>query len=221
MRTGSAMTTTPPNCPLCHAAKSNLFHTDRLRDYYRCNNCNMIHVPPSQRPSAGEERAEYDKHQNSSSDAGYRTFLGRLFNPLHQRLKPASQGLDFGSGPGPTLSVMFEEAGHKVEIFDPIYAPNEDVFLRGYDFITASEVIEHLHDPAKELKRLWTILKPGGWLGVMTKLALDEAAFAKWHYKNDVTHVCFFSEKTVKWLARQWDTSYELIGKDVILFQKP
>jgi SAM-dependent methyltransferase len=211
-----------PACPLCLASdNSTLFHTDRSRDYFRCGICNLVHVPPSQHPTRDDERAEYDKHQNSPGDTGYRTFLSRLFDPLNERLKPESYGLDFGCGPGPTLSVMFEEAGHQVEVYDPLYAPNDKTLAKEYDFITASEVIEHLHEPARELERLWSILRPGGWLGIMTKLALDEEAFSKWHYKNDLTHVCFFSEETMEWLSRKWDANYELIGKDVILFQKP
>jgi SAM-dependent methyltransferase len=209
------------HCPLCgDQGGSDHFHRDRYRDYYRCRRCQLIHVPPSQRLSWNAEKAEYDKHQNSPDDPGYRKFLSRLFVPLNSRLRPASHGLDFGSGPGPTLSVMFEEAGHRVSLFDPSYAPDKEPFTAQYDFITATEVVEHLHDPAADLARLWSILKPGGWLGIMTKLALDEAAFSRWHYKNDPTHVCFFSSETMEWLAGQWQTDLQQIGSDVFLFEK-
>jgi len=50
--------------------------------------------------------------KNSPDDPRYRAFLSRLFIPLNERIAPESCGLDFGSGPGPTLSVMFEEQGH-------------------------------------------------------------------------------------------------------------
>jgi 2-polyprenyl-3-methyl-5-hydroxy-6-metoxy-1,4-benzoquinol methylase len=116
---------------------------------------------------------------------------------------------------------MFEEAGHKMSLFDPFYAPDKGVLTKQYDFITASEVVEHLHDPARDLTLLWSLLKPGGCLGIMTKLALDKAAFSKWHYKNDFTHVCFFSKKTMEWLAEMWKAELFFIGDDVILFQKP
>ena len=107
-----------------------------------------------------------------------------------------------------------------MSLFDPFYAPQKNVFTAQYDFITASEVVEHLHDPAAELARLWSILKPGGWLGIMTKLALDREAFSRWHYKNDPTHICFFSRKTMDWLARKWRAQLLQIGKDVLLFHK-
>jgi hypothetical protein len=53
----------------------------------------------------------------------------------------------------------------------------------------------------------------------MTKLVRDQAAFASWHYKNDPTHVCFYSEETWRWWARQHGASVEIIGADVILLQ--
>lgn len=209
-------------CPLCaDMVAPGCFYSDRYRDYYRCSRCHLIHVPPAQRPSPETERAEYDKHQNLPDDERYRNFLNRLFMPLNDRLRPASHGLDFGSGPGPTLSLMFEEAGHRVSLYDPFYAPQRDTLARQYDFITASEVVEHFHAPATEFALLWSILKPGGWLGVMTKLALNRDAFSRWHYKNDCTHVCFFSSKTMAWLAAQWRVEVQQVAEDVFLFQKP
>lgn len=209
-------------CPLCaDLLETDCFYRDRHRDYYRCSHCHLVFVLPSQFLSPEVERAEYDRHQNLPDDMRYREFLNRLFTPLNNRLRPASHGLDFGSGPGPTLSLMFEEAGHRVSLFDPFYAPQQHTLTRQYDFITASEVVEHFQAPAAEFALLWSILKPGGWLGIMTKLALDRVAFSRWHYKNDLTHVCFFSSKTMDWLASQWNVEVLQIGKDVFLFQKP
>jgi len=199
---------------------SDLFYSDSFRDYYRCSQCNLIHVPPSEYLTKEAELAEYNKHQNSPEDKGYRKFLGRLFIPLSSRLGSDSLGLDFGCGPGPTLSVMFEEAGYIMSLYDPFYATDRSVLKNQYDFITATEVVEHLHSPAFELNLLWSLLKPGGWLGIMTKLALDKEAFTPWHYKDDPTHVCFFSKETMEWLASIWKTKPLYFGNDVILFQK-
>ena len=211
---------TEPHCPLCGLSGCVPFARDSNRVYLRCGQCRLIFVPPSGRLSPAEEKSHYDLHENDPEDAGYRRFLGRLFRPLQERLAPCSFGLDFGSGPGPTLSVMFEEAGHRMNIHDKFYAPDTRVLEQEYDFITATEVVEHLAAPGAVLDQLWALLRPGGWLGIMTKLARDAAAFSGWHYKNDPTHIAFFSRDTFAWLGRHWGAVPEFIGDDVILFRK-
>ncbi len=208
-------------CPLCHSYNTNkAYHQDTHRNFHSCDTCHLVFVPPEQFLSAQVEKAAYDHHQNSPNDPAYRRFLNRLFLPLNERLPPGSHGLDFGSGPGPTLSVMFEEAGHSVTLYDYFYADDRSLLQQSYDFITTSEVVEHLHQPKQELDGLWNILKPGGILGIMTKRVLNREAFAKWHYKNDLTHVCFFSESTFQWLAVLWQAELTIEGNDVVLFKK-
>ena len=86
--------------------------------------------------------------------------------------------------------------------------------------MTASEVVEHLRAPGPELARLWSLLVAGGILGVMTKLVSNRESFASWHYKNDPTHICFFSRPTWRWWARQQGAEVEFVGKDVILLHR-
>ena len=209
-----------PTCPLCDCSHTRHFHRDGRRDYFRCENCWLAFVPPEQRLSPKQEKAVYDQHQNRPDDPEYRRFLSRLFEPLRSRLAPGARGLDFGAGPGPTLSLMFEEAGHPMVLFDPFYAPAPDVLERRYDFITASEVVEHLFAPGVELRRLAALLPEGGWLGLMTKRLISEEAFASWHYILDPTHVCFFSEASFEWLAQYLDMRVEFPAVDVALLQK-
>ena len=166
------------------------------------------------------EKAEYDLHRNDPHSPGYRRFLSRLFDPMAARIKACSRGLDFGCGPGPALSMMFEDAGHPMARFDPFYAPDPSVLTRPYEFITASEVVEHLRSPADELSRLWKLLPVGGHLGLMTKLVKSHEAFKKWHYIQDPTHVCFYSRPTFLWQAHRWGAAVEFIGDDVIIFRK-
>ena len=109
----------------------------------------------------------------------------------------------------------------EVVLYDSFYYPDRRVFHGSYDFISATEVVEHLHRPGMELARLWSLLRPGGTLAVMTKLVRDPGAFANWHYKNDPTHVCFFSADTWRWWAARQDAELELVGADVILLEKP
>lgn len=213
----------PHRCPLCEQAEGPPFYQDE-RDYLRCGVCQLVFVPSRFFLSAERERAVYDRHENTPDDEGYRRFLSRMADPLCERLSPGSRGLDFGCGPGPTLSVMLAEAGHHVAIYDPFYAPDASLMDENhaahYDFITATEVVEHLHRPGRELERLWGCLKPGGLLGIMTKRVRAREAFARWHYKNDPTHVCFFATATFEHLAGEWQAELIVAGADVVIFEK-
>jgi len=207
-------------CPLCAANRIANYYTDPGRDYLQCARCHLVFVPQEQFVSASKEKAQYDFHKNDPADSRYREFLGRLATPLLQRLKAGQQGLDFGSGPGPTLSLIFEEAGYPMRIYDYFYARDMSVFDQHYDFITSTETVEHLHQPGRELQHLWQLLKPGGYLGIMTKLVNPAEAFGQWHYKNDPTHVCFFSRDTFEYLAGTWQAKVEFVSDDVIIFTK-
>lgn len=208
------------HCPLCGGSELSHFHSDRRRHYRRCKACYLVFVPGEYYLDRAAERAEYDKHENHVTDPGYRQFLSRLAIPLLDCLAPASQGLDFGCGPGPALAKMLSEAGHRVALYDIFYQPDEAVLEQEYDFICATEVVEHLHHPGEVLRRLWDQLRPGGCLGIMTKLVRDQQAFEHWHYKNDPTHVCFFSRETWCWWARQSSAQLNFFGDDVLLLWK-
>ncbi len=208
-----------PPCPLCAAADATLYHRDRVRSYWRCGRCALVFVPPAARVDIAAEKARYDQHQNNPADPRYRRFLSRLAEPLIARVSHGAIGLDFGSGPGPALGPMLAEAGLHVHLYDVFYAPDPAVWNRQYDFITASEVIEHLHHPRAELERLFSVLAPGGYLAMMTRWVSDEGAFMRSRYIRDPTHVCFYSAATCHWIAHQWQTSLELPDTDVALFR--
>lgn len=207
-------------CPLCAESEIVDFWHDRHRNYLQCSRCLLVFVPEKQHLSVEAEKVEYDLHQNSPNDKKYRGFLGRLASPLQERLRPGSIGLDFGCGSGPTISLMLNEGAHQTAVYDPIYFPDDKVFDRKYDFITATEVVEHLRSPGRELDRLWLSIRGGGWLGIMTKLVIDREAFSTWHYKNDLTHICFFSRQTFRWWAEKYNAALVFVEKDVVLFRK-
>ena len=210
----------PQACPLCHCEAVEHFHTDKRRDYLQCRRCALVFVPVDQLPSPAQERAEYDKHQNDADDEGYRRFLSRLCEPLVAQMPAGSSGLDFGCGPGPTLHLMLVEAGMNMAIYDPLYFPDEAALEQQYDFICATEVFEHLHQPGETIAMLLERLNNGGLLAVMTKRVLDREAFSRWHYKNDPTHVCFFAEHSFQWLADKHGLELDFPGPDTCLLKK-
>lgn len=190
------------------------------RQYYRCRDCMATFLEPGQRPDAMTEKAEYDQHRNEVDDTGYRRFLGKLADELTPLLPPSARGLDFGCGPGPALVAMLNESGFSTVGYDPIYARDQTRLLDSYDFITCTEVVEHLHDPAGTFQLLDQCLRPGGWLGVMTCFQTDDERFAQWHYRRDPTHVVFYREATMRVLAARYGWECRIPRKDVALFRK-
>jgi 2-polyprenyl-3-methyl-5-hydroxy-6-metoxy-1,4-benzoquinol methylase len=181
----------------------------------------LVFVPPEFYLSADAEKAEYDQHENNIADEGYQQFLNRLWSPLKEVLRQNQTVLDFGCGPGPLLAKMMQQDGMKVSVYDHFYHPDQTVLQPNYyDAITSTEVIEHLHQPKDVFEKWLSMLKPNGHLGLMTKRVKDKAAFATWHYKNDLTHVCFFSEACFEWLAHRYQLTYRFVVNDVVIFQK-
>jgi len=207
-------------CTLC-GALAGPYGADRRRAFYGCDACGLIFADPDAHLDTAQERAVYDLHENDPADVRYRAFLARLVTPLLEYLDPGMEGLDFGSGPGPTLSLMLAEAGMHVAIYDPYYAPDVTVLDRRYDFVTCTEVVEHFNHPARDWPRLAGLLRPGGWLGVMTRMAVGRDEFRAWQYKNDPTHVSFYSPRVFHWLAQRLGLRLQRIEADVVLMQRP
>jgi hypothetical protein len=207
-------------CPLCKKNNSYIYTTGENRTYLHCNSCDLVYVPHHQLVSKEEEKAKYDNHQNSPQDEGYRNFLNRLLNPLSTHLQPDDKGLDFGSGPGPTLNTLMKERGFDMDIYDFFYHDDKRIFNNSYDFITSTEVIEHLHNPYEEIDRLWNMLEYGGVLGIMTAFRPNKEKFQNWYYKRDLTHICFFTQNTFHWLANNLKAELIIPENGVVILKK-
>lgn len=207
-------------CRVCTGSPLRPFQSVDGRDYWRCPACEATLLDETQLPSADAERAEYALHENAAGDAGYRRHLARLLDPLLPKLAPASKGLDYGCGPGPVLAAMLREAGHDVALYDPFFHRDEAALERRYDFVACTEVVEHFHRPAHEFARLRALLRPGGWLGILTCFQTDDARFAGWHYRRDTTHVAFYREATFRHLAARHGWRCDVPAKDVVLMQR-
>jgi len=209
------------SCPLCVCRDSVVpFARDAIREYLICANCDLVFVPPQYHPAADVEKRRYDMHHNDPKDAGYRRFLSQMADPLKARLPAGAEGLDFGSGPTGALALLLEEAGFRMNRYDPFYAPDAAILDREYDIVACSEVVEHFHQPAREWELLFRLVKPGGWLGIMTLLREHETDFTTWWYCRDITHVCFYSRRTFEWTALRYGLAVEFIGASVALLSR-
>lgn len=211
----------PARCPVCRTRGPRPFVSIEGRDYWRCETCEARFLDPRQHPSREEEFSHYLHHENDPDDPGYRRFLSRLAEPLLARLPAGSCGLDYGCGPGPALAAMLREAGHDVALHDPFFRPEPEALARQYDFVICTETAEHFHRPADEFDRLAGLVRPGGWLAVMTCFQTDDARFAGWHYRKDPTHVVFYREATLHHIARSRGWNCEIPLKDVALMRRP
>jgi len=106
-------------------------------------------------------------------------------------------------------------------LYDPIYVPDTSVLEGRYDFVTCTEVAEHFHHPAREFERLDALLRPGGWLGIMTRFQTEDARFADWHYRRDPTHVVFYRTETMEWLGQRYGWKMEILPPNMVIAQKP
>lgn len=207
-------------CPLCTSLKISAYHQDNKRTYLQCSECQLIFVPPSFHLTPAEEKRIYDLHENSPDDEGYRHFLDKLLAPLCAKLPSGAQGLDFGCGPGPAIKPIMAERGFNMDNYDIYYQHQPQYLAQRYHFITCTEAIEHFSQPRQELKQLDSMLKPNGILGIMTKRVIAPDAFKRWHYKNDPTHICFFSEETFRWIADWLNYRLEFPGNDTVILTK-
>ena len=205
---------------MCRAGPLRPFCVVDGKAYQRCDHCLATLLDPAHRLEPEDELAHYRQHQNDPADPRYRRFLAKLAEPLLARLPAACRVLDYGCGPGPALAAMLREAGHRVSLYDPFFAADRAVLADAYDAVTCTEVAEHFHEPAAEFDRLHTLLRPGGYLGLMTCLQTDDARFADWHYRRDPTHVVFYRESTLRRIALERGWTIEIPVKDVAIMQK-
>lgn len=128
--------------------------------------------------------------------------------------------LDYGCGPSPVLAELLKREGFSCDVYDPFFFP---VIPEGsYDLVISTEVFEHLRDISAELHRIRKLIKPGGYLAVMTSLHDDVNDFENWWYKNDPTHVCFFGMHTFEWFAKEF--AFEIIygdNKNFVILKNP
>lgn len=190
----------PIECPLCR-------QSDRLeqidgpigRAYRMCHHCRLISVTPEHYPDTEDEKSRYLTHKNGITYPGYVKFLKRALDPTLPYLPPKAAGLDYGCGPYPTLSILAGRAGIACRDYDPLFFP--ELPPGPFDVIFATESVEHFFRPDDEFSTIAGILKRGGILTIMTETWTDPDRFATWYYSKDLTHVCFFHDESIRFLA--------------------
>ena len=208
------------NCPLCLSKNIKFFHENTKGKfkfkYFNCNDCNLVFMDRNALLKASEESSRYLMHQNDKRTPGYENFLRELIKPVLERVSKKSLGLDYGSGPYPMMAQIIKEDGFQIDIYDPFFANDKSKLDKKYDFITCCEVVEHFHFPVKDFQLLNDLLKSNGILGVRTNILYPDIEFKTWHYKEDDTHVVFYTPDTINWICENY--GFELIFLEINVF---
>lgn len=183
---------------------------ERAKDYYGTG-----YVPYGDQASRG--RTALAPLRNLLS-LPYRMRYGQL-GQTSMPPRPGARMLDIGCGPGQLLEAMrdigWETWGIEMDATAARKAArrggdNERVFVGpvedaeypedNFDLITASHVLEHLHDPLTTLRRMHRWLRPGGWLRIWVPnvASIESKVFGRyWSGLDTPRHLYHFSPTTI------------------------
>lgn len=206
-------------CSLC-GSETILYSEIRDRIYYSCVECKGILLHPSCFLPREAEKERYQLHQNDVTDSGYQKFVFPITQSILKEYSKHHKGLDFGSGTNSATSYVLKKNEYDVALYDPFFNKNTNTLAVQYDYIICCEVMEHFYNPAKEFQLLDSVLKPKGNLYCKTKLYNPKIDFNSWWYKNDATHVFFYSSKTLMWIKNKFNFNFLSYSDDLIVFKK-
>ncbi|MBI4355786.1 MAG: class I SAM-dependent methyltransferase [Candidatus Omnitrophica bacterium] len=181
----------PVPCSACQSSQVRTLDFVRLSPIgitstlVRCRSCGLVYVSP--RPTREAEQALYAKAYYETADQevwdGPRLELFRRLLAAMERRQPHGELLDVGCGKGHFLKIAGDR-GWGVTGIEPSHAAGNHArqafglrVLEGeaatvelppnyFNVIVAWNVIDQLYDPAPALERIYTWLRPGGWLGL-------------------------------------------------------
>ncbi|WP_037315184.1 class I SAM-dependent methyltransferase [Salegentibacter sp. Hel_I_6] len=206
-------------CILCEGSTKD-FWKSKKRKYVECIHCGCIQLLKEFYISKKAEEARYLAHNNDIENPGYQNFVKPITSRVLKDFSTAKKGLDYGCGTGPVASTLLEKEGYSIALYDPYFYPDAAVLNTEYDYIICCEVMEHFYEPKREFRELAARLNPGGKLYCKTQLYSEDINFDSWYYKNDRTHVIFYTKKSLEWIKDNLGFSGLEIHPDLIVFSK-
>ncbi|MDT0676082.1 class I SAM-dependent methyltransferase [Autumnicola musiva] len=206
-------------CSLCNGRTKPFLKWKDL-EYARCKNCKAVLLLPDCYLPSEDEKNRYLRHNNNVTDPSYVEFTAPVTEAILKDFTKEAYGLDYGCGTGPVIANQLQSKGYKIALYDYFFKDDKNLLKLKYDFIICSEVMEHFHYPAAEFRELAAMLNPGGKLYCKTSLYFNTIDFENWYYKNDNTHVIFYTEKSLKWIKENINFSSVTISRELIVFKK-
>ena len=167
------------------------------------------------------EKKRYELHTNSD-EQGYTQFLQKIIQPtffyLTEKKIKIEQALDYGCGPNPRLAQLVREKSISCAAYDPYFYPEKK--QDRYPLIFCTEVVEHFRQPRSDWLKLIETLSFGGVLGLMTQFHSGAKLFPDWWYVRDFTHISFYSQNTIEYLAKEWNLKIFKNESSIMIAQK-
>ncbi len=192
-------------CKCCNSLLEKQFCV-KISKYNFCDNCKSVFLDDNFFLSSENQKDRYLLHNNSLDDFGYKNYLEKFFEQVLSVAKIKNHTfLDYGSGPNPCLVELVKEKYPEFLVvegwdlfFTKDFVPKENF----YSLITCLEVAEHFENPKESFLHIKSLLKDDGILAVQTQIFYSEddfektsKKFATWWYKEDTTHVTFYSKE--------------------------
>lgn len=190
-------------CRICDD-QAFIFFEDR-RPFYLCKNCGLIFTDC---PLSSEKTKEHYQSQHVNN-FDWSNFAKSLLEAVSFAIKPRTI-FDFGSGSG-KLADEFRTMGFEVHNYEPMLHGvfQAEKYFNSYDLVILNEVIEHLVDVISVFYGVCSLVRSGGllYVGTLTTDAMInepdkfQELFSSWWYKDDQTHVSFFSQLTFEYIC--------------------
>ena len=187
-----------------------------------CRSCHLVYMNPRPHHEAVVENyGDVEDQEYIEEEQGrLETFAESL--ELVQRYRPSGRLLDVGCHVG-TFLTLAESAGYEVAGVEPSRWGAEIARTRidgnvhcgaiedaplpegGYDVITLWDVIEHLPDPALDIRAIHAALRPGGIFAVSTmdvESLFARVAGKRWPWYMQM-HLVYFSRQTLPEMLRR------------------
>lgn len=213
------MPTSERTCPLCGSTRTDRLFEKKHTEYWGCSDCRFRFATPPVNPNLAGALNDYEEAYlqylapDSSDDANLQSLYRWMerFTPLSgKRL------LDVGAGSGKLVRFLRSRGvdAHGIEpsraLFDAFLSTDaaftcgtlddcRSSVARGFDIVTAFDVIEHVPDPVGFLGGVAAALDSGGVLFVSTPDvgSLTARAFGRrWHFYYPY-HLSYFSRRTL------------------------
>ncbi len=213
-------------CPLCRQTNVTKFWAMPGYKLAKCANCSLVWDPFP----LDNTLVQYEKNYfvNDNPKGGYanyfegmrinrQTFSDRL-RRIAKKTGFCSHLIDVGSALGDCLlEAQKLKWDHSIGVEPSLFAckesqkrgvkaicttlENSDLPSNKFNVALSQDVIEHIPDPVTNLKQINRILKPNGWLFLVTPNIgglWSKVLGSRWYHYKPVEHIIYFSPATIK-----------------------